>query len=223
MRNGALLFRARADEAGSGSHRQFFDTSMPCSGPLVATAAEPSLAQLWSNQGGRSRVHRRLRDPQYPGSFACYCEQGELYHPIGCTATKHQLFDRWAQATLVEYAACGLSVILVPASLDGDQRYVFDASGKLVGERVTSDHGPPCVAGETVGSACVVSSCTQKTPDSPACPMSDREVTGTSGLMIGVELGLSYGLSHRAPARSFEFRAQLDFGTGGRSCRRGDK
>lgn len=108
--------------------------------------------------------------PKYVGSFECYCELGEMYHPIGCDTTKDELFDKWAQLTLVEYD-CGTSVIYVPGSLDGDQEYIFDATGKLIGENVSSDHGPPCSAGADVGESCVVSDCTQKTLDSPPCPL----------------------------------------------------
>lgn len=108
--------------------------------------------------------------PKYAGSFECYCAQGEMYHPIGCDTTRDELFDKSAQLTLAEYD-CGYAVIYVPASLDGDQEYIFDPSGKLVGAHVSSDHGPACAAGADVPETCVVSNCTQKTVDSPPCPL----------------------------------------------------
>jgi hypothetical protein len=111
-----------------------------------------------------------LCSPKYAGSFECYCELGEMYHPVGCDTTRDELYAKNDEVTLVEYD-CGMSVVYVPASLDGDQEYIFDSTGKLVGAHVSSDHGPACSAGDDVGESCVVADCTQKTVDSPPCPL----------------------------------------------------
>ena len=97
--------------------------------------------------------------------------------------TKDELFDKWAQLTLVEYD-CGTSVIYVPGSLDGDQEYIFDATGKLIGENVSSDHGPPCSAGADVGESCVVSSCAQSIWNCSKRPLQRPIASVSSGIRL---------------------------------------